>query len=160
MTTITHTSRSRTARKDAAMTARSQSVPAQRQPWWLYAGIIIGALGVASLAYGALIDPTTILGAGHQVTSATRIYARYAAAYDFALVAALVMPLVTRSWRIQAGMLLQALFAEFLLAIVGIVDHRWEQVPADIALIAIFGLCARRLLSPGRAQRLPGCRRG
>ena len=147
MTTITHTPRSTTARKDAAMTAVSHSVPAQRQPWWLYAGIIIGALGVASLAYGALIDPKTILGAGLQVTSGARIYARYAAAYDFALAAALVVPLVTRSWRILAGMLLQAVFAEFLLVIVGIVDHRWEQIPADIALIAIFALCARRLRS-------------
>jgi hypothetical protein len=145
MTTITHTPRSTTARKDAAMTAVSHSAPAHRQPWWLYAGIIIGALGVASLAYGALVDPKTILGAGQQVTSAARIYARYAAAYDLALAAALVVPLVTRSWRILAAMLLQAAFAEFLLVIVGTVDHRWEQVPADIALIAIFGLCARRL---------------
>ena len=145
MTAITHNPRSRTARKDAAMTAASHSIPAQRQPWWLYAGIIIGALGVASLAYGALIDPKTILGAGQQVTSATRIYARYAAAYDFALAAALVVPLVTRSWRILTGTLLQAMFAEFLLALVGVVDHRWEQVPADIVLIAIFALCARRL---------------
>jgi hypothetical protein len=145
MTAITRTPRSRTARKDAAMTAASHSVTAQRQPWWLHAGIIIGALGVASLAYGALIDPKTILGAGQQVTSATRIYARYAAAYDFALAVALVVPLVTRSWRILTGTLLQAVFAEFLLAVVGVVDHRWEQVPADIALIAIFALCARRL---------------
>jgi hypothetical protein len=127
------------------MTAASHSIPAQRQPWWLYAGIIIGALGVASLAYGALIDPKTILGAGQQVTSATRVYARYAAAYDLALAAALVVPLVTRSWRILTGTLLQAVFAEFLLALVGVVDHRWEQVPADIVLIAIFALCARRL---------------
>lgn len=145
MTTITHTSRPTTARKDVAVNAGGRSAPAQRQPWWLYAGIIVGAVGVASLAYGALIDPATILGAGQQVTSATRVYARYAAAYDLALAAALVVPLVTRSWRILAGTLLQAVFAEFLLAIVGITDHRWEQVPADIALIAIFALGARRL---------------
>lgn len=145
MTVITHTSRSATAAKDAATTAASRIGPAARQPWWLYAGIIVGALGVASLAYGALTDPQTILSAGQQVTSATRTYARYAAAYDIALAAALVVPLITRSWRIQAGMLLQAVFAEFLLATVGIVDQRWEQIPADIALIAIFALCARRL---------------
>lgn len=145
MTAITRTSRSATARKDATMTAGGRFVPVQRQPWWLYAGIIIGALGVVSLAYGALIDPQTILSAGQQVTSATRVYARYAAAYDLALAAALVVPLVTRSWRILAGTLLQAVFAEFLLGIVGIADHRWEQIPADIALIAIFVVCARRL---------------
>ena len=145
MTAITRTSRSATARKDTPMTAVSRPVPAQRQPWWLYAGVIIGALGVASLAYGALIDPKTILSAGQEVTSATRAYGRYAAAYDLALAAALVVPLVTRSWRILTGTLLQAVFAEFLLAIVGIVDHRWEQIPADIALIAIFAVCARRL---------------
>jgi hypothetical protein len=119
--------------------------PALRQPWWLFAGVIIGALGVASLACGALASPATILGAGQQVTGATRVYARYAAAYDFALAAALVVPLFTRSWRVLSGILMQAVFAECLLAIVGIVDHRWEQVPADIALIAIFAICARRL---------------
>jgi hypothetical protein len=79
------------------------------------------------------------------VTGATRVYARYAAAYDIALAAALVMPLITRSWRVLTGTLMQAVFAEFLLGIVGIVDHRWEQVPADILLIAIFAFCARRL---------------
>ena len=132
-------------RADAAMTATPRSVPAGRQPWWLYAGVIVGALGVASLAYGALVSPATILGAGQHVTGATRVYARYAAAYDIALAAALVMPLITRSWRVLTGTLMQAVFAEFLLGIVGIVDHRWEQVPADILLIAIFACCARRL---------------
>jgi hypothetical protein len=130
---------------DAAMTATPPSVPAGRQPWWLYAGVIVGALGVASLAYGALVSPATILGAGQHVTGATRVYARYAAAYDIALAAALVVPLITRSWRVLTGILMQAVFAEFLLGIVGIVDHRWEQVPADILLIAIFACCARRL---------------
>ena len=130
---------------DAAMTATPHSAPVRRQPWWLYAGVIVGALGVASLAYGALVSPATILGAGQHVTGATRVYARYAAAYDIALAAALVMPLITRSWRVLTGTLMQAVFAEFLLGIVGIVDHRWEQVPADILLIAIFAFCARRL---------------
>jgi hypothetical protein len=128
-----------------AETATPRSVPAGRQPWWLYAGVIVGALGVASLAYGALVSPATILGAGEHVTGATRVYARYAAAYDIALAAVLVMPLITRSWRVLTGTLMQAVFAEFLLGIVGIVDHRWEQVPADILLIAIFACCARRL---------------
>ena len=78
------------------MTATTHSVPAVRQqPWWLYAGVIIGALGVVSLAYGALVSPATILGAGQHVTDATRVYARYAAAYDIALAAALVVPLIT-----------------------------------------------------------------
>lgn len=148
MTASTHTPRPGTAREDAAMTATTHSVPAVRQqPWWLYAGVIIGALGVVSLAYGALVSPATILGAGQHVTDATRVYARYAAAYDIALAAALVVPLITRSWQILTGILLQAVFAEFLLGIVGIVDHRWEQVPADILLIVIFALCARRLHS-------------
>jgi hypothetical protein len=132
---------------DVAVTAISPSVPVPRQPWWLYAGVIIGALGVASLAYGALVSPATILGAGQHVTGATRVYARYAAAYDIALAAALVVPLISRSWRVLTGILMQALFAEFLLGIVAIVDHRWEQVPADILLIAIFAFCARRLHS-------------
>ena len=147
MTASTHTPRPGTAREDVAMTATSQSVPALRRPWWLYAGVIIGALGVVSLAYGALVSPATILGAGQHVTGATRIYARYAAAYDVALAAALVVPLISRSWHVLTGILMQAVFAEFLLGIVGIVDHRWEQVPADILLIAIFALCARRLHS-------------
>ena len=147
MTAITHTPGPGTAREDVAMTATSHSVPALRQPWWLYAGVIIGALGVVSLAYGALVSPATILGAGQHVTGATRIYARYAAAYDVALAVALVVPLISRSWQVLTGILMQAVFAEFLLGIVGIVDHRWEQVPADILLIAIFALCARRLHS-------------
>jgi hypothetical protein len=145
MTGITHTPRPGTAREDAAMAAATRPASAPRQPWWLYAGVIIGALGVASLAYGALVSPATILGAGQQVTGATRVYARYAAAYDLALAAALIAPLVTRSWRVLTGILLQAVFAEVLLAIVGSVDHRFEQVPADILLVAIFALCARRL---------------
>ena len=150
MTAMTHTPRPGAAREDAATTATTRSVSALRQPWWLYAGVIIGALGVVSLAYGALVSPATILGAGQHVTDATRVYARYAAAYDIALAAALVVPLITRSWQILTGILIQAVFAEFLLGIVGIVDHRWEQVPADILLIAIFALCAlcaRRLYS-------------
>jgi hypothetical protein len=145
MTGSTHTPQAGAAREDAAVTAPTRPVPAARQPWWLYAGVIIGALGVVSLAYGALVSPATILAAGQQVTDATRVYARYAAAYDIALAVALVVPLSTRSWRVLTGTLLQAMLAEFLLGIVGIVDHRWEQVPADIALIVIFALCARRL---------------
>jgi hypothetical protein len=132
-------------RGDAAMPATPHPVPVLRQPWWLYAGVIIGALGVASLAYGALVSPATIVGAGQHVTGATRVYARYAAAYDIALATALVVPLITRSWRVLTGTLMQAVFAELLLGIVGIVDHRWEQVPADILLIAIFAFSAGRL---------------
>lgn len=143
MTAISHTP-GQEPRAGATTTAPPHSAPA-RQPWWLYTAVIVGALGVASLAYGALISPATILGAGQQVTGPTRVYARYAAAYDIALAVALVVPLITRSWRILTGTLIQALFAEFLLGIVGVADHRWEQVPADVLLIVIFALCARRL---------------
>jgi hypothetical protein len=132
-------------RADAAVTGVTHAAPVRRPPRWLYAGVVIGALGIASLAYGALVNPGTILGAGQQVTDATRVYARYAAAYDIALAAALVAPLITRAWQVLTGVLLQAMLAEVLLGIVGIVDHRLEQVPADIALIVIFTLCARRL---------------
>ena len=56
---------------DAVLTATTPSVPAVRPPWWLYAGVIIGALGVVSLAYGALVSPATILATGQHVTGAT-----------------------------------------------------------------------------------------
>lgn len=147
MTGSMHIPQPGAAPENAPMTATTRSLPALRPPWWLYAGVIIGAPGVVSLAYGAVVSPASILSAGEQVTGATRVYARYAAAYDIALAAGLVVALISRSWRVLTGFLLQAVFAEFLLAIVGIVDHRWEQVPADILLIAIFALCARRLHS-------------
>jgi hypothetical protein len=127
------------------VTSTAHPLTATRQPWWLYAGVIIGALGVASLAYAALFSPQTMFAAGQSMTGAARGWARYAAAYNLALVAALLVPLALGAWRVLAGALVQAALAEVLLAVVGIADRRWEQVPADVILIAVFMLCARHL---------------
>lgn len=116
-----------------------------RPPVWLYVVVIIGALGVLSLAYSALFSPATILGPGQQITASARTWAHYAVAYNVALGAALLVPLAIRAWRVLAGTLVQAAFAEALLGIVGIINHRPEQVAADVVLIAAFLLCARRL---------------
>lgn len=122
-----------------------RDVVASRPPMWLYAVVIIGALGVLSLAYGALFSPATILGSGQQMTASARTWAHYAVTYDVALGVALLVPLAVRAWRVLAGTLVQAAFAEALLGIVGIINHRPEQVAADVILIAAFVLCARRL---------------
>lgn len=114
-------------------------------PWWVVFLIVLGALGVASLAIGALFAPQTLLSSGQPMTEAVRVWARYAAAYSVALSLTLLALLAVRARRILAGVLLQAAFAEFLLAIVAIVNQRWEQIPADILLAAVFVICAGRL---------------
>ena len=103
-----------------------------------------------SLAYAALFAPATMLATGQHSTAGAQVWARYAAAYNIALGAALLVPLVIGAWRVLAGTLIQAAFAETLLGVVGITDHRWEQVAADIILVAAFLVCARRL---HRAQK-------
>lgn len=114
-------------------------------PWWVTAIVIIGALGVLSLAYGALVSPTTLLASGQHMNSAAHVWARYAAAYSLSLGLALLALAAIRARRILAGVLVQAALAELLLGVVGAADHRWEQVAADVILLAAFLLCASRL---------------
>lgn len=117
----------------------------RRIPLWAAAVVVIGALGVASLSYAALFSPATMLAHGQQMTEGARTWARYAAAYDIALAVAMVGLLIARAYRMLAGTLIQAAFAEGLLAVVGFANHRWEQIPADIILIVAFALAARKL---------------
>lgn len=55
-----------------------QASPRWDLPWWLAAILVLGALGVLSLAYGALLAPKTLLGAGQHMNGAARVWARYA----------------------------------------------------------------------------------
>jgi hypothetical protein len=121
-------------------------VPRRTLPWWMTTLLVLGAFGVLSLAYGALISPQTLLGAGQHMNDATHVWARYAAAYALALGLTLLAFLAARAWRMLAGVLIQAALAELLLGVVGIVDGRWEQVAADVILVAVFLLGASRLL--------------
>lgn len=114
-------------------------------PRWLPPLVLFGALGVVSLAVGALFAPQTLLASGQHVTDAVRVWARYAAAYSLGLSLALVGLLALRSWRILAGVLMQAAGVELLLAVVAIANRRWEQIPADIVLVVVFVTCASRL---------------
>lgn len=127
------------------VTARSRASAAGGQPLWLYLVVIIGALGVLSLAYSALFSPATMLTSGQQLSDSARTWAHYSAPYIIALGAALLVPLAIRAWRVLTGILVQAAFAEVMLGIVGIATHRWDQVAADVVLIVAFLLCARRL---------------
>jgi hypothetical protein len=145
MTTLAHTAEGPAPRSDAGSTTTGRVSAAGRPPIWLYVVVIVGALGVLSLAYSALFSPATVIAAGQQVTGPTRTWAHYAAAYNIALGAALLAPLALGAWRVLAGALVQAALAEALLGIVGIAGHRPEQTAADIVLIAAFLLCARRL---------------
>jgi hypothetical protein len=116
-----------------------------RPPLWVSTVVIIGALGVASLTYGAMFGPQTILGHGEQMNAAARVWAHYAAAYDLPLAIALVTFLAMRAYRMLTGTLMQAVGAEALLAIAGAANHRWEQIPADVVIIAGFTLVAWKL---------------
>lgn len=127
------------------VTAGSRASAAGGQPLWLYLVVIIGALGVLSLAYSALFSPATMLTSGQQLSDSARTWAHYSAPYIIALGAALLVPLAIRAWRMLTGILVQAAFAEVMLGIVGIATHRWDQVAADVVLIVAFLLCARRL---------------
>ena len=124
------------------ITAASRASAADRQPWWLYVVVIVGALGVLSLAYSALFSPATMLTSGQQLSDSARTWAHYSAPYIIALGAALLVPLAIRAWRVLTGILVQAAFAEVMLGIVGIATHRWDQVAADVVLIAAFLLSA------------------
>ncbi len=127
------------------VTAGSRASAAGGQPLWLYLVVIIGALGVLSLAYSALFSPATMLTSGQQLSDSARTWAHYSAPYIIALGAALLVPLAIRAWRVLTGILVQAAFAEVMLGIVGIATHRWDQVAADVVLIVAFLLCARWL---------------
>ena len=127
-----------------AGTVRTQR-PANALPWWLATLLVLGALGVLSLAYGALVSPKTRLGAGQQMNGAAHVWARYAGAYALALGLTLLALIAARAGRILAGMLMQAVLAEVLLGVVGIADHRWEPVAAEAVLMAVFLLGAFRL---------------
>lgn len=131
--------------------------PANALPWWLTTLLALGALGVLSLAYGALISPKTLLETGQQMNGAADVWARYAAAYALALGLALLALIAAQARRILAGVLMQAALAEVLLGVVGIADHRWEQVAADAVLVAVFLLGAFRLF--GRPPWRPAASR-
>ena len=120
---------------------------------WIAPLVILGALGVGSLAVGALFAPKTLLATGEHMNSAARVWARYAAAYSVALAIMLLGLLAVRARRILAGTLVQAAMSEVFLAVVAIVGKRWEQLPANAVLIAIFLMCATRLFGekPWRA---------
>lgn len=115
---------------------------AGRPPVWLYVVVIIGALGVLSLAYSALFSPATILGPGQHMTASARTWAHYAVPYVVALAAALLIPLAIRAWRVLAGTLVQAAFAEALLGIAGIINHRPEQVARPTSSSSPPSCCA------------------
>jgi uncharacterized protein (TIGR04206 family) len=121
--------------------------PSTRQPAWVQIIVIVGTLGILSLAYGALFAPKTILLAGQQMNDAARAFARYTAAYSTALAVAIIVPYLRKDWRILGVMLIQAAFAEALSCAVGIVDKRWEQIPVNIVLLVAFALVARRILA-------------
>ncbi|HZT96911.1 MAG TPA: hypothetical protein VFB34_08750 [Chloroflexota bacterium] len=112
-------------------------VPA-RLPRWLPPVVILGALGVGSLAFGALFAPQTLLASGQHMTEAARVWSRYAAAYSFTLCLTILFLLAIRARRLLAGVLVQATFAELILVIVAIANKRWEQIPADIVLAVVF----------------------
>ena len=120
--------------------------PSDRQPLWLYVVVIIGALGVLSLAYSALFSPATMLTSGQQLSISARTWAHYSAPTS----SRSVSPCSCR-WRstpggCSTGILVQAAFAEVMLGVVAIATHRWwDQVAADVVLIAAFLLCARWL---------------
>jgi hypothetical protein len=132
------------AAQDSSSRIAGTSRP-HRPPLWVSAVVIIGALGVASLTYGAMFGPQTILGHGEQMNAAARVWAHYAAAYDLPLAIALVTFLAMRAYRMLTGTLMQAVGAEALLAIAGAANHRWEQIPADVVIIAGFILVAWKL---------------
>jgi hypothetical protein len=111
---------------------------------------VVGALGVASLAFGALFFPKTLLASGQHMTAAAKVWARYAAAYSIALSLTMLTFLAVGATRALAGVLAQAALAELLLAVVAAIDKRWEQVPANLVLIALFIACGSSL----RGQRL------
>jgi len=115
-------------------------------PWWVTVVVIVGSLGVLSLSYGALIAPKTLLAPGQHMNDAARVWARYAAAYATSLGLALLALAALRARQALAGVLVQAALAELLLAAVGAVDRRWEQLAADVILLAAFLWCASRLL--------------
>jgi hypothetical protein len=121
-------------------------------PRWMSVIVILGALGVLSLAYGAIFAPANLLESGQHMNDAAHVWARYAAAYSVALGLTLLALTAVRAGRTLAGVLVQAALAEVLLGVVGIVDKRWEQVGADVVLVAVFLLGASRLLrgSPWR----------
>jgi hypothetical protein len=125
-----------------------------RLPLWLTVIVILGALGVISLAFGALFFPKTLLASGQQMNAAARVWARYAAAYSAALSISMVVLLAVRARWLLAGVLVQAAFAELLLAVVGVTDRRWDQIGADIVLAVAFIACASHLFG-GPAWR-PG----
>lgn len=56
-----------------------------RYPRWVAAVVIVGALGVMSLAYAGLFSPSTLLAAGQHMNEAAKDWARYAAAYSASL---------------------------------------------------------------------------
>lgn len=150
----------------AAGTVRTQRL-ANVLPWWLATLLVLGALGVLSLAYGALASPKTLLGAGQQMNGAADVWARYAAAYALALGLTLLALIAARAGRILAGVLMQAALAEVLLGVVGIADRRWGQVAADAVLVAVFLLGAFWLFGKppwrlaawrDRGQACPGAR--
>ena len=128
-----------------ASALRTEVAP-RTMPWWMTTILVLGALGVLSLAYGALISPQTLLGAGQHMNDAAHVWARYAAAYALALGLTLLALIAVRAGRMLAVVLVHAALAELLLGVVGIVDGRWEQVAADVVLIAVFLLAASRLL--------------
>jgi hypothetical protein len=133
------------SRRPLGITAAGRASGVDRQPLWLYVVVIIGALGVLSLAYSALFSPATMLTSGQQLSDSARTWAHYSAPYIIALSAALLVPLAIHAWRVLTGILVQAAFAEVMLGVVGIATHRWDQVAADVVLIAAFLLCARWL---------------
>lgn len=144
-TALTQAAEGPASPKPGGVTTASRASGAGRQPLWLYAVVIIGALGVLSLAYSALFSPATMLTSGQQISDSARTWAHYSAPYIIALGVALLVPLAISAWRVLTGILVQAAFAEVMLGIVGIATHRWDQVAADVVLIAAFLLCARWL---------------
>lgn len=125
---------------------RRDTVFSPAMPRWLPAVVVIGALGVASLAFGALFFPRTLLASSEHMNGAATGWARYAAAYSAALAASLLFLLAVGARRLLGAVLVQAAFVELLLALVGIANRRWEQIGADIVLIVAFVVCASVLL--------------
>ncbi len=114
-------------------------------PWWVRAGVILGALLTATGAVIALVHPIMMVSPHDEINGAVRIYAGYLASRNIALALMLVVLLCLGARRALANLMVLVAFIQVLDACMDCFEGRWNIVPGILIFCLIFFIGAARL---------------
>lgn len=114
-------------------------------PWWLSAGVALGAVLMATGGVIALLRPIMLVSPHDQITSAVKTYAGYFAVRNLAIALLILIAMFSQARQVLATLLLVAAFIQVLDVVMDCVEGRWVLVPGVLILSLVFFAASARL---------------